>query len=41
MKFKSLILGIGLAATSALGVAAETWKMAVTDVEGMERLQVE
>ena len=41
MKFKSLILGIGLAATSALGVAAETWKLAVTDVEGMERLQVE
>jgi phosphonate transport system substrate-binding protein len=24
-----------------LGVAAETWKLAVTDVEGMERLQVE
>ena len=41
MKFKSLILGLGLAAASAFGAAAETWKLAVTDVEGMERLQVE
>lgn len=41
MKFTSLILGLGLAAATALGAAAETWKLAVTDVEGMERLQVE
>lgn len=41
MKLKSLILGIGLAAASALAVAADTWKLAVTDVEGMERLQLE
>ena len=41
MKFKSLILGLGLAAATALGAAAETWKLAVTDVEGMERLQLE
>lgn len=41
MKLKSLILGAGLAAVSALSAAAETWKLAVTDVEGMERLQLE
>ncbi len=41
MNLRSLILGIGLAAVSALSVAAETWKLAVTDVEGMERLQLE
>ena len=41
MKFKSIMLGLGLAAASAVAVAAETWKLAVTDVEGMERLQVE
>lgn len=41
MKFKSLILGLGLAAVSAFGAAAETWKLAVTDVEGMDRLQLE
>lgn len=41
MKLKSLILGAGLAAVSALGANAETWKLAVTDVEGMERLQTE
>lgn len=41
MKFSSLFLGLGLAAASALGVSAETWKLAVTDVEGMERLQTE
>ncbi|MBW4706779.1 PhnD/SsuA/transferrin family substrate-binding protein [Roseobacter sp. YSTF-M11] len=41
MKLKSVILGIGLAAASAVAVAADTWKLAVTDVEGMERLQLE
>lgn len=41
MKFKSVLLGLGLASLTALGAAAETWKLAVTDVEGMERLQLE
>lgn len=41
MKLKSLLLGISLAAVSAFSAAAETWKIAVTDVEGMERLQLE
>ncbi|MEL6643376.1 MAG: PhnD/SsuA/transferrin family substrate-binding protein [Pseudomonadota bacterium] len=41
MKFKSIVLGLGLVAASAISVAAETWRLAVTDVEGMERLQLE
>ncbi|MEP5212666.1 phosphate/phosphite/phosphonate ABC transporter substrate-binding protein [Sulfitobacter pontiacus] len=41
MKLKSFVLGLGLAAASAFGAAAETWKLAVTDVEGLERLQLE
>src|SRR6056297_581180 len=41
MKFKSLLLGASLATITAFGAAAETWKLAVTDVEGMERLQLE
>ncbi|MDT8327919.1 MAG: PhnD/SsuA/transferrin family substrate-binding protein [Roseovarius sp.] len=41
MNLKSLLLGAGLAAVSAFAVTAETWKLAVTDVEGMERLQLE
>jgi phosphonate transport system substrate-binding protein len=41
MKLKSLLLGAGLAALSAFAAAAENWKLAVTDVEGMERLQLE
>ena len=41
MKLKSVVLGLGLAAVSAFAVAADTWKLAVTDVEGMERLQLE
>ena len=41
MTLKSLILGVGLAAASALAASADTWKHAVTDVEGMERLQLE
>ncbi len=41
MKFNALLLALGVSAVSALGAAAESWKLAVTDVEGMERLQVE
>jgi len=41
VKFKSLMLGASLAALTAFGASAETWKLAVTDVEGMERLQTE
>lgn len=41
MKFKATVLGLGLATVAAFGATAETWKLAVTDVEGMERLQVE
>lgn len=40
MKFTTAILGLALT-TAATAVSAETWKLAVTDVEGMERLQVE
>jgi phosphonate transport system substrate-binding protein len=41
MRLKSLVLGTALAAVAAVSAAAETWKLAVTDVEGLERLQVE
>ena len=41
MKFKSIVLGAALVAATAFSAAAETWKLAVTDVEGMERLQLE
>ena len=41
MTFKSLVLGVSLAALSAVSAMAETWNLAVTDVEGMERLQTE
>jgi len=41
MKLKSLLLGAGLATVSAFAATADTWKLAVTDVEGMERLQLE
>ncbi|ASP21570.1 tetrathionate sensor histidine kinase TtrS [Antarctobacter heliothermus] len=41
MKIKSVVLGFGIATLTAFGAAAETWKLAVTDVEGMERLQTE
>lgn len=41
MKIKSLILGASLAAITAFSAAAEDWKIAVTDVEGLERLQLE
>ncbi|PIE09543.1 MAG: phosphonate ABC transporter substrate-binding protein [Rhodobacterales bacterium] len=40
MKFTSILLGLGLA-TAATLANAENWKLAVTDVEGMERLQLE
>jgi len=41
MNLKSLVIGLSLAVTAAFGAAAENWKLAVTDVEGMERLQLE
>lgn len=41
MKFRSFVLGLGLAAASTVAADAETWSIAVTDVEGMERLQLE
>ncbi len=41
MKLHSIIAGAVLAASAAFAAQAETWKLAVTDVEGMERLQLE
>ena len=41
MKLKSLLLGVSLTAVSAFAATAEVWKLAITDVEGMERLQLE
>ncbi|MEM0949073.1 MAG: PhnD/SsuA/transferrin family substrate-binding protein [Pseudomonadota bacterium] len=41
MRFKSILVGATIAAVSAFSAAADTWKLAVTDVEGMERLQLE
>ena len=41
MKLKTVILGAVLSAAAAVAAHAENWKLAVTDVEGMERLQVE
>jgi len=41
MKIKSILLGLGLATVSTFSAAADTFKLAVTDVEGMERLLVE
>ena len=41
MKLRSLIAGAALALTSAVAAQADDWKIAVTDVEGMERLQLE
>lgn len=41
MKLTSVILGACLATVSAFAAAAENWKLAVTDVEGLERLQLE
>lgn len=41
MKLRSILAGAALAVAGALSAQAETWKLAVTDVEGMERLQLE
>lgn len=41
MSIKSILLGVSLSAVTAVAAAAETWSIAVTDVEGMERLQLE
>ena len=41
MRLLSTIAGLALAAATAVSAQAETWKIAVTDVEGLERLQVE
>ncbi|MGH1414952.1 MAG: PhnD/SsuA/transferrin family substrate-binding protein [Pelagimonas sp.] len=41
MTLKTILMGAAALALSASALAAENWKLAVTDVEGMERLQVE
>lgn len=41
MSLKSLVIGTALAVFSATATLAETWNIAVTDVEGLERLQAE
>ena len=41
MKLRSVLAGAVLAVSAAFAAHAETWKLAVTDVEGMERLQLE
>lgn len=41
MSLKSLMIGTALALASATAALAETWNIAVTDVEGLERLQAE
>lgn len=41
MKLRTILAGAVLATTAAIAAQAETWKLAVTDVEGMERLQTE
>ena len=41
MSFKSMMIGTALAVISATATFAETWDIAVTDVEGLERLQAE
>lgn len=41
MSLKSLMIGTALAVVSATTALAETWNIAVTDVEGLERLQAE
>jgi phosphonate transport system substrate-binding protein len=41
MNLKSVLLGLSALALSATATFADTWKLAVTDVEGMERLQLE
>ncbi len=41
MSLKSLMIGTAFAVISATTTLAETWSIAVTDVEGLERLQAE
>lgn len=41
MSLKSLMIGTALAVACATTALAETWNIAVTDVEGLERLQAE
>lgn len=41
MTLTSLMIGTALALTGVSAAAAETWNIAVTDVEGLERLQAE
>ena len=41
MTLKSLMLGTALAMLGVTAASAETWNIAVTDVEGLERLQAE
>jgi phosphonate transport system substrate-binding protein len=41
MSLKSLMIGTALAVAGATAALAETWSIAVTDVEGLERLQAE
>ena len=41
MSLKSLMITTALAIVSATPTLAETWSIAVTDVEGLERLQAE
>ena len=41
MKLRSVLASAVLAIAAAFGANAETWRLAVTDVEGMERLQLE
>ena len=41
MKFRLIIASIMLAVSTAFGAIADTYKLAVTDVEGLERLQIE
>jgi phosphonate transport system substrate-binding protein len=41
MSLKCMLLGTVVAVLGAGAVAAETWSIAVTDVEGLERLQAE
>lgn len=41
MRLRHLVIGTILAASAALPARAETWNLAVTDVQGLERLQTE
>jgi phosphonate transport system substrate-binding protein len=41
MKIRTILASAALALTAAVAAQAEGWKIAVTDVEGMERLQLE